>query len=352
MTTMHERSRSAAAAREPDRPAADRPVVRPYRGPEDHPTLTRIGSAARAANGNPEQMVVAQFDNDYAHLENCDLPRDCRIVEIDGRGVAYGRTFWVDRNSGERAYEGLIFIDPAFPERGVETALLGWEIGHLEELAGLCPPDPADRPTILVAYAHGRDHASRALLESAGFADVRRGATLVRSDFEGIPDLPLPDGFALRPIDPTDRTMHRRVFDAAIVAFADHWGDSESDGSESSFEAFVGDPLVRPDLWRVAFHGDEIAGQILNFLDPAHDDGTVIGWTESISVQPEFRRRGIARALLAESLRTVRDAGATRAALGVDTGNTRRALDLYESLGFRIVSESIEYQRPVGEAVR
>ncbi len=347
MTTMDDRSRTFGRAPAAARFSADRPALRPYRGPGDHPALVRIGSAARAANGNPERVTVAQIDNDYAHLQNCDLPHDCALVELGGREVAYGRTYWVDRNSGERSFEGLIFIDPTASGRGVEATLLAWQLAHLEQLAAAHATAPGDTRSVLVAYAHGRDHTSRGLLESAGFANVRRSATLVRPDFEGIPDLPLPDGFELRPIGSTDRAMHRRVFDAAIVAFADHWGDSESDGSEGSFEAFVGDPLFRPDLWRVAFHGDEVAGQILNFLEPAHDDGTVIGWTESISVQPQFRRRGLARALLAESLRTVRDAGATRAALGVDTGNVRRAVDLYESLGFRIVSESFEYHRPV-----
>jgi mycothiol synthase len=323
------------------------PLVRPYRGPEDHPILARIGSAARTANGDPELVTTAQLDNDYAHLSNCDLPRDCMVVELGGRGVAYGRTYWVDRNSGERSFEAVIFVDPSAPGQGVEAALLGWEIDHLVELAAANPPDPVGRPALLAAYTTGRDHASRALLERAGFANVRRSASLVRADLAAIPDLPLPDGFELRPIDPTDRVIHRRIFDAAVLAFADHWGDSESDGSESSFQAFVGDPNVRPDLWRVAFHADQIAGQILNFLESGQEEGTVTGWTESISVQPRFRRRGLARALLAESLRTVRDAGATRAALGVDTGNVRRALDLYESLGFRIVSESYEYQRAV-----
>lgn len=342
MSTTRDLSRAAPPDRVPTGP-----VVRPYRGPEDHPALARIGSAARAANGDLDQVTAAQLDNDYAHLSNCELPRDCALVELDGQAVAYGRTYWVDRNSGERSYEAIILIDPATPGRGVEAALLDWQIGHLVELAEASPPDSADQPAILVAFAGGRDHATRAILERAGFANMRRAASLARSDFADIPDLPLPDGFELRPIDPADRAMHRRVFDAAVVAFADHWGDSESDGSESSYRAFIGDPLFRPDLWRVAFHGDEIAGQILNFLEPARDDGTVIGWTESISVQPQFRRRGLARALLAESLRSVRDAGATCAALGVDTGNPRRALDLYESLGFRIVSESFEYQRPV-----
>ncbi len=343
MTTMNDRSRAGA----PGLGTSAWPVVRPYRGPEDHPILARIGSAARNANGNPEKISAAQLDNDYAHLENCDLPRDCVVVELDGEGVAYGRTTWTDRNSGERAYEAIIHVDPAATGRGVEAALIGWQLEHLLEMAAANPPARPDQPTFLAAYANGKDHAARAIVENAGFVNVRRGATLVRPDFEDIPDLALPDGFDLRPIDPTDRAMHRRVFDAAIVAFADHWGDSANDGSEDSFQGFIGEPTFRPDLWRVAFHHDRIAGQILNFLEPAHEDGTIIGWTESISVQPEFRRRGLARALLAESLRTVRDAGATRAALGVDTGNVRRALDLYESLGFRIVSESFEYQRPV-----
>ncbi len=322
------------------------PIVRPYRGPDDHPALARIGTAARAANGSPEQVHVAQLDNYYAHLTNCDLPRDCRLVELDGQPVAYGRTYWVDRNSGERVFEAIIWVDPAAVGRGVEAALLDWQVAHLDELAAANPSDQSDRPAILAAFAAGSDATTRELLEGAGFVNVRRGASLVRPNLEDIPDLPLPNGFELRPIDPADRAMHRRVFDAMVVAVVDHWGNSADEGSDANFELFVGDPLLRPDLWRVAFHGDEIAGQILNFLEPAHDDGTIVGWTESITVQPQFRRRGLARALLAESLRTVRDAGATYAALGVDTDNVRRALDLYESMGFRIVSDEYEYQRP------
>jgi hypothetical protein len=42
----------------------------------------------------------------------------------------------------------------------------------------------------------------------------------------------------------------------------------------------------------------------------------------------------------------VRDAGATCATLGVDTGNPRHALDLHESLGFSIVSDLLEFHRP------
>jgi len=182
-----------------------------------------------------------------------------------------------------------------------------------------------------------RDPEQRAAAERLGFRVVRSFAQLVRPNLDDIPDVPLPQGFEIRPIAADDRAMHRRVYDAAKRGFADSWGEEAP--SDADFQRFISAPSFDPTLWRVAFHGDGIAGQILNFLEEEVEvDGSRIGWTESISVQPEFRRRGLARALLAASLRSVRDAGATKAALGVDLMNPADARSLYESLGFRIVS--------------
>ncbi len=147
----------------------------------------------------------------------------------------------------------------------------------------------------------------------------------------------------VRPIDPADRRQIRRVWEAGREAFAEHWGESETDWSEDGFAGYLESPQFQPWLWQVAFDGDRVVGHILNYLDPAEPDGSRTGWTEAIAVRRPWRRRGIARALLARSLRTVRDAGATRAALGVDSQNVNQALDLYEDLGFRVVSEQFEY---------
>jgi ribosomal protein S18 acetylase RimI-like enzyme len=141
--------------------------------------------------------------------------------------------------------------------------------------------------------------------------------------------------------------MHRRIYDADIEAFQDHWGAVA--GSEAGFREFVGASSFNPMLWRVAFDGDEIAGQILNYLGPIEPDGSRIGWTESISVRRPWRRRGLARALLAASLRAVQEAGATSAALGVDQQNPNQALTLYESLGFRLTAEEFEYRKQIAE---
>lgn len=320
---------------------------RHYRGRADHPAMADINTAARRANGGLETVTAEALDADYPHLPNCDLSRDFVGAELDGTLVGYGRVYWTDRNDGSRAFESICMIDPRVRGLGIGTAILAWQTRRSAELRASLRDD---RPAVWTAYAYGTDSGARVLLETAGYAIVRRFCELNRDDFVGIPDLPLPDGFVVRPIDRADGALLRRVWDAGAEAFAEHWGEAATDSDDEQFAAFLASPSFQPELWQVAFAGDEVAGHILNYLDPPDDDGARTGWTESIAVRKPYRRRGLARALLARSLATVRDAGATRAALGVDTGNVNHALDLYESLGFSVVAEQFEFHRPMEPA--
>jgi mycothiol synthase len=317
---------------------------RHYRGRADHPAMAALNTAVRRDNGGIETISAEQLEIDYAHLSNCDLERDFVAAELDRELVAYGRVYWTDRNDGSRSFETVCMVDPTVRRRGIGRALLAWQTRRSAELRALLPDD---RPAIAATYAYGRDAGARALLDAAGYRIVRRFSELTREDFEGIPDLPLPDGFEVRPIDPADQAAIRRVWEAGAEAFREHWGESAADASDDSLARFVGSPEFQPTLWQVAFHGDEVAGHILNYLAPPEPDGSRTGWTESIAVRGPYRRRGLARALLARSLRVVRDAGATRAALGVDAENTNHALDLYEGLGFQVIADQFELHRPL-----
>jgi GNAT superfamily N-acetyltransferase len=310
----------------------------------DHPAMARLNSATRAANGMVEVTTTEQLANDYAHLINCDLGRDFIAAELDGELVGYGRVYWLDRNDGQRALESLCHVHPAVRRRGIGTAMFAWQRRRIAEIRATLPED---RPTVATAYIFAQDVGGRALVEAVGFRVVRHFAELVRPDLEHIPELPLPDGFDVRPIDPTDRALIRRVWDAGTEAFSEHWGESADESSDDQFERFLRSPETDPRLWQVAFHGDDVAGHIINYLDPVEADGSRTGWTEGIAVRKPYRRRGLARALLARSLRTVRDAGATRAALGVDTENVNRALDLYQGLGFAVVADELVYHGSV-----
>ncbi len=319
--------------------------IRPYAGPIDHAAMAAIGTAALRAGGRVEAARPAQFDNDYANLVNCDPYRHALLIEVDGEPWAYGRAWWSDRTSGERSFEAIQRVRPDGPAEAVGTALLVALEGLTEAMVRAV--GRGDRPAVAVRYALGREVASQAFLVSIGYRPVRRSFELVRRGFDGIPELPLPDGLEIRPVDPADAATIRRVFEFGAEVFRDHWGEGAELGSEASFRAFIGDPSFDPRLWQIAWDGPRIAGHILNFLDEPEADGTVRGWTESIAVGRPYRRRGLASALLARSLRTVRDAGATEAALGVDAQNENRALDLYQRLGFRVVAEDLEYHRAI-----
>src|SRR3990172_6114832 len=246
---------------------AERIVLRAYRGQEDHPAMNHVAASVRAFNGNPELGSVDEMDHYYAHLEHADLPRDCALVELDGSVVGYARASWEQLVSGERHVASILFVDPAQRGRGVEELL----VGHVLRRAGeLIPVIGREHTTRVTMFVTARDPEQRRVLEARGLGIARRGAQLVRPTFDGIPALPIPAPFEVRPIDSSDRSMHRRVFDADARAFADSHGQSAP--SDEQFSGWLESPTFDPLLWRVAFDGEPIAGQILNYLGDVEPD--------------------------------------------------------------------------------
>jgi mycothiol synthase len=66
-----------------------------------------------------------------------------------------------------------------------------------------------------------------------------------------------------------------------------------------------------------------------------------------VSVRRPWRRRGLARALLAGSIVESREDGFTSASLGVDTDSPTGATALYESLGFAPEKTFTAYRKPM-----
>jgi ribosomal protein S18 acetylase RimI-like enzyme len=80
-------------------------------------------------------------------------------------------------------------------------------------------------------------------------------------------------------------------------------------------------------------------------------DGQVIGFSivrprteeehlEVFGLHPDYRGRGLAKALILKSMSTVSDQGTERMSIGVDAVNVP-AVKLYEKVGFRLVSRMI-----------
>ena len=152
---------------------------------------------------------------------------------------------------------------------------------------------------------------------------------------------------AITAAEVTGETLIRQVWDADFEAFQDHWGGSDS--SEESLRRFLEDPNLDPSLWVIAWDGDEVAGGVINAIEIEENAmlGLQQGWLHSVFTRRQWRKRGLANALINRSLEAIRDRGMDTGILGVDADNPTGALGLYERNGFVVAERSTAWRRPL-----
>jgi mycothiol synthase len=312
---------------------------RMFRGPADYPHLARIVTAAARGEGDDRTETAEKLASAYDHLERCDPERDILVAEVDGAPVAYSRVWWDDEVDG-RVYKLVGFVDPAQGGRGIGAAVLAWNEARLREIAAR-----HDVSTKLVqAFIADSNEGATALVRAAGYEPVTYMAEMVRHSVDDLPEHELPDGLEIRPVREEDI---RTIWDADMEAFRDHWGYVEP--SETEYEGFRAFPYLDPTLWKIAWDDEGVAGQVKSFIDVAQNEATgrKRGWTEAISTSRRWRRRGVAKALIVESIRELASRGMTEVALGVHTENPNGAYQLYESLGYEVSRTMTTYRKPL-----
>jgi GNAT superfamily N-acetyltransferase len=270
-----------------------------------------------------------------------DVSRDVELVELDGVPVAYAEVEWVDTTDGLREYRLGAMVDPDWRRRGIGRWLMRRMERHAQTLAAQYP---TDRPQVFGSWNPDSRVGKRILLEQEGYQPARWFFEMVRPHLEEIELPSLPDGIELRPVAPN---AYRQLWDADVEAFQDHWGGF--DGSETVYQAWLKDPKFDPGLWVVAWDGDEIAGGVINTISEAENAAfnRQRGWLQSVFTRRAWRRRGLARALVGQSLAVLRERGMTSAGLGVDADNPNAATRLYEEAGFGIDTRSTAYRKPM-----
>jgi mycothiol synthase len=162
---------------------------RHYRGPEDHPAMLRVYSAAHEADGIDEVTTLRDFGLNYSTLVNCDPARDIVLAAVDGELVAYARVFWQDLVEGGRSYECFGFVHPAWRRRGIGGALFRHNEQRLREIAA---GHPGVQPKWLASEGIDADAGNHAMLTGAGYEAVRWFYDMVAPTLEGIVAPPLP----------------------------------------------------------------------------------------------------------------------------------------------------------------
>ncbi|HET9878116.1 MAG TPA: GNAT family N-acetyltransferase [Candidatus Limnocylindria bacterium] len=327
----------------PGAPAIPGLAFRRLRAPADYAEIAAVFNAVAAADHHFFRVTPEGVAHWYAHPDGWDPATDELIVEVDGRIVGWADVRYAPDTDGTPVYALGCALLPEVRRRGLGTALLAHNEAQARARAAIEAPGAS---VLLHASATEHQAGAMALLEKAGYRVARWFIEMVHPSLDAVPEMPMPDGLAIRPMEPAD---HRAVFDADSEAFQDHWGGI--DVSESAFERFFGGPEFTPELWRVAWDGDQVAGvimvRVLTAYNEEHDARRVL--INGVSVRRPWRGRGLARALLADALRGARDAGFTSATLDVDAENPTGALGVYEAVGFEVDSRSRAYRRPLPE---
>ena len=306
--------------------------------------IASVTNACMAADGID---IVRNAEEVRIRLERTphfDPSKDTVLAEADGRLVAYADASWSDENAGGRIYRADMYVLPEYRTTGLPVRLLNSVVHRLESIAAT---HREVHPKFLQILLGESEDILRAVVLARGFKPTRTFYRMVRSDLKNIPDHLLPPGLELRKVEPEH---HRAIYAAMKEAFLDHWGTRPV--SEDDYQLWNSYPKANPDLWQVAWAQDEVAGMVLNFIDEDENRryDRARGYTEDICVRRPWRQKGLAKALIAHSLKILAQAGMTEAALGVDSDNENGALDLYLGLGYETRWKFFAYRKALPQS--
>lgn len=254
-----------------------------------------------------------------------DLAEDARVVEADGRLVAYAALV--------RGDYADVYVHPDFRGRGLGTELREWTERRAAERA-------PEGGSVLVGQVVSSVHeGARALLERAGYRPVRAYWRMVAELGDEAPPAPeWPEGVRVRSFDRErdDRAVHALVQEA--------FGDNERHVPQSfeEWEAFMIErEAFEPGLWFVAESDGEIVGAV---LCPSYEED---GWIRQLAVARDWRRHGLGSALLLQAFGEFHRRGRREVGLVVDSWNRTGARGLYERAGMRLAREHTRFEKEI-----
>ncbi len=225
---------------------------------------------------------------------------------------------------------------PEYEWRGIETEALSWAEALVVELR----KQDSQRWGGHLVSGSRQDNAKRiAFLEQHGFRPGGEFSevNMLCSLNEPIPEAVIPAGCQVRAIAeeneiPDRAAAHREVWQPWTVGNV----------SDENYEYFMKLPGYIRDLDVVAVAPDGgIAAFVNGWIDPVNR----IGDFGPVGARPAYRRQGLTRAALLEGLRRMKTHGMNRVCVSTGVSNTP-AIRLYESVGFKIVNQYLEYIRP------
>jgi mycothiol synthase len=221
-------------------------------------------------------------------------------------------------------------VRPSHRRRGIGTRLLEAGVAAAKEL------HERHHPALkLVVESQNGEHTAGVaeLFGSQGFAPTRYYQHMEHPLGASIPDAAVPEGLRIEPWSEGNDEDFRHVRNES---FKDHWGSTPMPAD--SWKSRITNHTFRPDVSFLL--RDEATGAAAGMLVTMYweADTAATGIRDAhfmiIGTLREYRKRGVASALIGHALRAAQDQGYGRASLGVDAANPSGAFGVYEKVGF------------------
>lgn len=268
------------------------------------------------------------------------------VVENSKYEIVATATLWDNNNPPVRNWMSWN-IHPSFRNLGIEEFLIDWLETTAQRVITKCPPDV--RIELLQSSIPEYTPREKYLLQAS--YELRRVFQRMIIHMDAQPDdVTFPTGLSVKTYHhPTDLEVAVETF---IAGFRDHYG-----WVDEPFE----DEVTR---WRHFIETDEHFDETLWFMvmdDETGDCAAVCfcrsqqwnrpdnGYVMDVSVRPDYRRRGIASAMLRHSFADFWKRGIKSVALHVDSTSLTGANELYTRVGMHVDESNGQYAKVIRE---
>ncbi len=195
-----------------------------------------------------------------------------------------------------------------------------------------------ERPVRIMFDYHNNEIAAIEYIQSHGFDYVQSAFEMTRDLSEPVGRMPLPEGFSLRRWKMESEPEQRAYAAARNECFPNAPIQLET------WQYFMRSAEWENGTTIACFEGQDLLGNVNVYWneDEMREAGIRFGYTEDIFVRPEWRGKGIARAMISEGMRFLQEKGMAEARLTVAARN-ETALGLYLEMGYRVTQESRHY---------
>ena len=270
-------------------------IIRPAR-PEDTEAVFQLYAEWQKSNYGQVEIGREMYASILASADGAFVAEaeDGIVGEADASGG------WID-----------VGVSPSMQRRGIGTALLR----AAEDAA-------TAEPTLVTGLS--TDPAAAAFAKANGYEKAWEVWLMGIDPPAEIPEPEWPEGVSVRTYGGEDAEA-REIKDLLDLAYAEefhHHPDTFENWSRFMFE----DPMFDAKVWFLAVADGRIVGAALNWDE---------GYIKDLVVHPDWRGRGLGKALVYQTFGEFKRRGLPRVTLKTDSNNPTDAWRLYERVGMK-----------------